>query len=112
VDFFWANLKDAEIDLSCKPHRAVAVNVEYHDFALDDPTDAWYTTGFKAYRRDPTGRSGTTLGKELDFRVVWTLWRHLELMGGYGRFFPGGFVKSTGPAAPANWYFVQSAYSW
>jgi len=33
-------------------------------------------------------------------------------MGGYGRFFPGAFVESTGPTAPANWYFMQSAYSW
>ncbi len=58
----------------------------------------------KAYRRDPTGRSGTTLGGALDLRVTWTLWRHVELMGGYGRFLPDAFVKSTGPAAPANWF--------
>jgi hypothetical protein len=110
--FFWANLKDAEIDLSFRPHRAVAVNVEYHRFALDQAADAWYTTGLKPYRRDPAGRSGTALGGELDFRVAWTLWRHLELMGGYGRFSPGAFVENTGPAAPAHWSFVQSAYSW
>ena len=110
--FFWANLKDAEIDFSCSPRRAVAVNVEYHHFALDQATDAWYTTGLKAYRRDPAGRSGAALGGELDLRATSTLWRHLELMVGYGRFLPGGFVKNTGPAAPANWYFVQSAYSW
>jgi hypothetical protein len=110
--FFWANLRDAEIDLSCTPHRAVAVNAEYHHFALDEPADAWYTTGLQAYRRDPTGRSGTRLGEELDLRATWTLSRHWQLMGGYGRFFPGDFAKSTGPAAPANWYFVQSAYSW
>jgi hypothetical protein len=110
--FFWANLRDAEIDFSCRPLRTVAVNVEYHRLALDQPTDAWYTTGLKAYRRDPAGRSGTALGGELDFRAAWTLWRHLELMGGYGRFSPGAFVKSTGPAAPAHWSFVQSAYSW
>jgi hypothetical protein len=110
--FFWANLKDAEIAFSCRPLRPVAVNVEYHRFALDQPTDAWYTTGLKAYRRDPTGRSGTALGGELDLRATWTLWRHLELMGGYGRFFPGAFVESTGPTAPATWYFLQTAYSW
>ena len=110
--FFWANLRDAEIDLSFRPHRAVGVNVEYHRFALDQPTDAWYTTGLKPYRRDPTGRSGTSLGGELDLRATWTLWRHLELMSGYGRFLPGAFVESTGLAAPAHWSFVQSTYSW
>jgi hypothetical protein len=110
--FFWANLRDAEIDLSAKPHRALELFVEYHHFRLDQPTDAWYTTGLKAYRRDAAGRSGTALGDELDIRATWTLWNHLELMGGYGRFFPGSFVKDTGPAAAANWFFVQTAYSW
>ena len=110
--FFWANLRDAEVDFSVKPHRSLTFYVEYHHFTLDQPTDAWYTTGLKAYRRDPGGRSGLTLGDELDFRVAWTLWNHLELMGGYGRFFPGAFVKNTGPATPANWYFAQAAYSW
>jgi len=110
--FFWANLRDAEIDISLEPRRVLALYVEYHHFRLDQATDAWYTTGLNAYRRDPSGGSGTALGVELDFRVAWTLWNHLELMGGYGRFFPGNYVKHTGPAVPANWFFVQSAYSW
>jgi hypothetical protein len=110
--FFWANLRDAEIDFSIKPQRGLVFYAEYHHFTLDQSTDAWYTTGFKAYRRDADGRSGSTLGDEIDFRVAWTLWNHLELMGGYGRFFPGAFVKNTGPASPANWYFAQAAYSW
>jgi len=110
--FFWANLRDAEIDFSLEPQRALAFYVEYHHFRLDQAADAWYTTGLKTYSRDPTGRSGMTLGNELDFRVVWTLWNHLELMTGGGRFFPGSFVKNTGPAAGAVWFFFQSAYSW
>lgn len=110
--FFWANLRDAEVDFSFKPQRALAISVEYHHFRLDRATDAWYTTGLKVYRRDPTGRSGTTLGDELDFRVVWTLRNNLELMGGCGRFFPGSYVKNTGPTAIANWFFLQTAYSW
>jgi len=110
--FFWANLRDYEIDFSLRPHRTLTAYLEYHHFTLDQPADAWYTTGLKAYRRDPTGRSGTTLGDEIDFRVTWTLSNHIELMGGYGRFFPGGFVTNTGPAAAANWYFLQPTYSW
>ena len=110
--FFWANVRDAEIDFSVKPWRALTFYAEYHHFTLDQRTDAWYTTGLKAYRRDPTGKSGMNLGDELDCRLAWTLWNHLELMAGYGRFFPGAFVKNTGPASPANWYFAQAVYSW
>jgi len=110
--FFWANLRDYEIDFSLRPHRTLTAYLEYHHFTLDQPADAWYTTGLKAYRRDPTGRSGTTLGDEIDFRMTWVLSNHIELMAGYGRFFPGGFVTNTGPAAAANWYFLQPTYSW
>jgi len=110
--FFWANLRDAEIDLSVKPRRWSTLFLEYHHFDLDEATDAWYTTGLKPFRRDPTGKSGTTLGSELDFRMTATPWAHVELMAGFGRLFPGGFVKNTGPAAPANWYFAQTSHAW
>lgn len=110
--FFWANLRDAEVDFSVHPHRAVTLYVEYHHLALDAPRDAWYTTGLKAYRRDVSGGSGSTLGDELDVRAVWLAWGHLELMAGYGHFFPGAFVNNTGAAAPADWGFAQAAYSW
>ncbi len=110
--FFWANIRDAELDFSVKPWHGLTLFVEYHRFNLDQAKDAWYTTSLKAYRRDPSGSSGTTLGDELDARVALSLWNHLELMAGYGRFFPGGFASATGASAPANWYFAQTAYSW
>ena len=110
--FFWANLRDYQGEFSVRPHRTVTGYVEYHHFALDEPRDAWYTTGLQAYRRDLSGQSGRSLGEEIDLRAVWTLRNHLELMGGYGRFFPGTFVTKTGPSRAANWLFVQAAYSW
>jgi len=110
--FFWANLRDAELDFSVTPLRGLAGFVEFHHFALDRPTDAWYTTSLKPYRRDPTGQSGSALGEELDLRVVWNVSTHLELMAGFGHYFPGQFVSNTGPASPANWSFAQAVYSW
>lgn len=96
------------LDFSVKPAHKLTVHVEYHHFNLDQAEDAWYTTGLRAYRRDPFGRSGTTLGDELDARAVVTPCKHLELMGGYGRSIPGGFVKATGRASAASWYFGQA----
>jgi hypothetical protein len=110
--FFWANLRDAELDLSVKPWRPLTVHVEYHWFRLDKPRDAWYTTGLQPFRRDPLGRSGVNLGVELDARLTWAVEKHLELMCGYGRFWPDTFVRKTGPALPANWYFAQLLYNW
>ena len=110
--FFWANLHDAELDFSAELLPKLSMLVEAHHFRLDQPKDAWYTTGLGVSRRDPTGASGASLGVELDFHLVWTVWNHLELMAGYGRFLPGGFVKATGPAAPADWFFSQAVYFW
>jgi hypothetical protein len=110
--FFWANLRDAELDFSVTPHRGLTGFVEFHHFALDRPTDAWYTTSLKPDRRDPTGQSGSALGEELDLRVVWNVSTHLELMAGFGHFFPGQFVSNTGPTSSANWSFAQAVYSW
>jgi len=110
--FFWANLRDAEIDVSVRPWRGLTVYLEHHRFSLDQAADAWYTTGLKAYRRDATGRSGTALGHELDLRAVLPVGPHIELMAGGGRFFPGRFVTRTGPAPAATWSFVQAGYTW
>ena len=110
--FFWANLRDAEIDFTITPRRRLTGFVEFHHFALDRPTDAWYTTSLRPYRRDPAGQSGSALGEELDVRVVWNVSTHLELMAGFGHFFPGQFVSNTGPASSANWSFAQAVYSW
>ncbi len=106
--FFWANLRDAEFDLRVTPHRTLTGFVELHQFSLDRPADAWYTTGLKPYRRDPTGRSGTDLGQELDLRLVWNPSSHLELMVALGYFVPGRFVDNTGPASSARWLSAQA----
>lgn len=110
--FFWANLHDAEIDFRVRPRRALTMHLEYHRFRLDRAADAWYSTGLKEQRRDPAGQSGTSLGDELDVRATMTLSDDLELMAGYGRFFPGDFVRATGPAAKASWSFAQAVFSW
>lgn len=109
--FVWANPRDAGIDFSVTPHRALTGFVEFHHSALDRSADAWYTTSLKPYHRDPSGRSGSALGEELDLRVVWNASAHLELMAGCGRFFPGSFVSNTGPASSADWSFAQVTYS-
>jgi len=109
--FFWANLRDYEADLHLHPIEGLEVRTEYHYFTLDQPKDAWYTTGPKALRQDPIGRSGRELGHELDLRATWTAYRGVDLMIGYSHFFPGAFVRATGGAAPGNWVMLQVALS-
>lgn len=84
--------------------------IEHRFFALDQPRDAWYTTGLAVLRRDPEGLSGRGLGHEINLRVSWQPAAGLEVLLGWGHFFPGRYVTATGASTPASGYFLQAAY--
>ena len=108
--FYWANLRDYELDLHLTPREGIRLVAEYHYFTLDRARDAWYTTGLKPLRRDTLGNSGTSLGHELNLRVVCSAAKTHEFMFGYGHFFPGSFVQNTGSDTQVNGLFLQSTY--
>ena len=109
--FFWANLRDYEFDLHLNPSLKVKLMIENHYYTLDQSHDAWYTTGMAALRRDAVGLSGRALGDEINIRLSWQPTKKLDLLVGYGHFFPAHFVKATGPANPASGYFLQASYT-
>jgi len=109
--FYWANLRDYELDLHLRPCPEMRLFLEYHVFTLDESRDAWYTTGLKPLRRDVTGHSGMSLGSEVDFRATYAPFKGLEVMAGYGCFFPGSYVRRTGPAEEAQGVFLQVKYA-
>jgi len=108
--FFWANLRDYEWDLHLQPGRTSKLMIEHHYFTLDQARDAWYTTGLAALRRDATGLSGKALGHEINVRFSWQPAKGPEILIGWGHFFPGDFVRTTGAARSASGYFLQAAY--
>jgi len=109
--FYWANLRDYELDMHLTPLEQIRVMLEYHYFVLDKSRDAWYTTGLKPLRRDTSGNAGTSLGHELNFRFVYSPVKALEIMFGYGHFFPGSYVRNTGNDKQANGIFLQCTSS-
>ena len=109
--FFWANLQDRELQLLLRPAQSLDVHVQAHSFALAASRDAWYSTSLASVRRDPSGASGRDLGRELDVRVVWRARRRLELMTGLAYFWPGAFIRQTGPARDARWLMLQATIS-
>ena len=110
--FFWANLHDRELQLVLRPTPQLDLHIGAHSFALAASRDAWYSTSLSVQRRDPSGASGTSLGRELDLRAVYRVGSNLELMVGGGYFSPGLFVERTGPAKSAWWQMVQLTRSW
>jgi hypothetical protein len=107
---FWANIWDHEARMELKPARNLAVRIEGHRFRLAQARDAWYSTGLKAVRRDPSGAAGGDLGWELDARATWLPRASWELAAGGGWFEPGSFVARTGQSPPATWGYVQATW--
>ena len=109
--FAWKNLHDYQVSLSAKPHQKLKVALDWHLFRLDEAGDAWYYCSGRPQRRDPTGDAGKGLGQEIDLIVTYKHSQHLEFMGGYAHFFAGSFVERTGPSPDADWFFLQTQYS-
>lgn len=101
--FSWQNLINPALRLSVQPAKSVKVEMIHRAFWLASETDAWV----RAQRRDRSGASGTYLGQETDLRIVWQLHKRFELDVAYAHFWPGSFVRRTGPAPQSD--FIQIA---
>ena len=110
--FFWANIWDREVQLLLHPSERLDLHIRAHAFALASGRDAWYSTSLSTVRRDPTGSSGTDMGREIDARAVYRARPWLELMAGIGYYLPGSFVRQTGPAPRGLWHMLQATWAW
>ena len=103
--FHWKNLKDAQVHMTLHPRKDLQVVTRVHQFWLAEDRDAWYLNS-RAYR-DPTGRSGDEVGKELDLVACWDVGKGHQLQCGFGYFWPDEFAKRLASDVEAAWGFVQ-----
>lgn len=101
--FSWQNMINPAVRLSFQPAKDIKCEIMHRAIWLASDSDAWG----RASRRDATGRSGSFVGQELDFRIVWQVGKHLEFDLAYAHFFPGDFADNTGRAPDSD--FVQLA---
>jgi len=109
--FCWMNIQDYQASFSLKPTQRLKLFADWHLFRLDSSTDAWYYVNGQTQRQDPTGRSGSIVGQELDLMLSYKVTGHWQMLAGYSHFFPGSFLKNTGPSPAADWVFLQATYS-
>ncbi len=65
--FARSNLETPGVRLTFRPHPRWQAMIAYRSYRLASPRDEWVGSGFV----DPTGRSGSALGRELEARFVW-----------------------------------------
>jgi hypothetical protein len=86
--FARSNLVTPGLRLSLKPAETLSSFVSVRAFWLASDRDAWIPAGL----RDPSGRSGSYLGTQIELRVRWdALPGNLRLETGFAHLFAGGF---------------------
>lgn len=82
----------------------------WHDFNLENDSDALYGPGGAVVFSDPSGQSGSHVGQEWDLTLGWTppfMSPHGEFQFGYCYFVPGNYVEHLGDGDRVQLLFVQ-----
>ncbi|MDX8391489.1 MAG: alginate export family protein [Mariprofundaceae bacterium] len=112
MDFFsLQNMRNAEAVLRWKPDERNTFRLAYQGFWLAQAgSDAWYNAGGGVVR-NTTNPSSAYVGSEIDATLSTKLrsWP-LHIVLGYSHFFAGGYVRSSGPSADADFLFLQSKW--
>lgn len=109
------NIHDLNFHLYLYPTKWLTTWFQFHSFWLADRRDALYNAAGVPIRRDPTGRSGSHVGEEIDVVLNFHLTKHMDLLTGYSHLWGGEFLRNTAggtTAANAGFTFVQLSYRW
>lgn len=88
----WQNLKEIRAGLRTSVRRNWTVAGTYNEWWLASAKDGFYNSSGSIVARDPTGSSGTHIGREFAFETTFRLNRDLEFGTGIGHVIPGGFL--------------------
>jgi hypothetical protein len=111
IDFFrWENVKEFAVSMDFVPMKdRIKGSLQYHRYYLDDTSDAWYNSSGVKIRQAKAGQYVSDyVGDEVDLCLKYKLFSFLNLEGGYAHFFCGKYVKDTGSADDADWFYCQT----
>ncbi|MCH8977997.1 MAG: alginate export family protein, partial [Armatimonadetes bacterium] len=106
----WRNVDAVHIGAGYKVSDDMSLRATYHDFSLNDATDAWYNgrNGLQYGYVDPSGGSGSNVGSEIDLSLRWRLPNDLKLTAGLAVFDPGTFVETqSGGGSSQTWFYAS-----
>ncbi|MGB9623266.1 MAG: alginate export family protein [Phycisphaerae bacterium] len=98
------NVIGPKLRVSLRPAKWLSCDAYYGAYWLASDRDVWPM----GRRQDPTGRSGSFVGQELNVRLVFKLDPRVDIETGYACFLPGPFVRNTGPADDSDFFYVQT----
>lgn len=101
------NLVDLSGGASLTWRDGASVALDAHHFDRASRGDAFYSATLAVTRAAGSGLA-RHLGDELDLSGRYTVLRHLQLIAGYGHYFPGAFVAQTGSSRGINYTYFSS----
>lgn len=109
--FAWKNLRETVATVRCTPVKNATLRVDYHWFSLATNQDAWYRANGVATVRPLNAAAQSApkrAGDELDVTGSWTPRAWLALDVGWSRFFAGSYLRATGAASDADFFYAQT----
>jgi hypothetical protein len=98
------NVIAPKVRLEFQPHERVRVDTGYSSYWLASNRDSWAAAN---NLRDPSGRSGSFMGQELDVRVRVKIWDRIDLTVGYAYFMPGTFTENRGRGMDTDFFYIE-----
>jgi len=110
--FSLQNVHNLEFTYARPLFERMRLQVGWQSFWLnEEDTDAWYNAGLRPVRQ-AAGDVDNYVGSELDVAVTMPLAAaRLTLAAGVSRFFGGRYLRDTGPAGDASFFFLQLSYT-
>jgi len=105
------NIHDVRTGVDFQIIKNVKAGLHIHNFWLAEKADALYNAGGAGIRRDTTGDSGRYVGAELDLVLKVKVDRHSGFLFGYSHFFPGDFIRGTGPSKEIDFVYAQYQFT-
>ncbi len=107
----WQNLKSIRAGARISLLRNWILAGAYNDWWLANATDGFYSASGVIVARDPTGMSGTHIGREFDLQTSHRMNRNLELGAGVGYILSGDFLLRTHHAGSYTYPYVMVNYN-
>jgi hypothetical protein len=105
-----SNILAPSLGVSLRPLPAVTVELIAYQFWLDDPSEGLYAADGRLVRPGVLSNRHD-VGTEIDLVGKWQLDPHTALFGGYAHFFPGAFVRDTGPDGATDFCYAMLQFT-
>jgi hypothetical protein len=92
----WSNLREAKLFGTLRIRETALLELEFHDFRLESARAGWTSAGGALLGRDPSGASGTHVGREIDLALSGSLRTRpsVKWLAGVSQYAPGDFAKA------------------